>query len=58
MEPDLKGYTSLMVVKSAKLTFFNDLMDWAIEWCEGVYDDPIVRNTPEGYYELMGKLKK
>lgn len=57
MEWELEGYTTLMIIKEAKMSFFADFMIWATEWCKGVYDDPVVRNTPEGYYELLGKLK-
>lgn len=58
MEPELEGYTSLIIIKEAKMTFLNDFMAWAIEWCKGVYDNPVIRNTPEGYIEILGKLRK
>ena len=56
MESIPEGYTSLIIIKEVKMAFFADFIVWANDWCKGVYDDPIIRNTPEGDYELLGKL--
>lgn len=58
MEPDLKEYKSLMLVKQANMNFMVDFMKWASDWAKDNGYDGLIRNTPEGYYELMGKLKK
>lgn len=57
MEPDLKEYKSLMIVKQADMYFMVDFMKWAAEWAKDNGYDGQIRNTPEGYYELLGKLK-
>lgn len=56
MEQDLKDHTSLMVIQSAKMTFFSDFCLWAQDWCKGLYEDVVIRNTPDGSYEILGKL--
>ena len=54
MEPDLEGYTTLMIIKEVNMQLFTDFMYWIEDWAKG-YKHIVMRNTPEGYYELLGK---
>lgn len=60
--PEQDGYKSIIVIKEADLRFFADLMTWTNEvWFpENGYDakEAIVRNTRQGYYEIMAKPKQ
>lgn len=59
MEEDkLKDHVSLLVIQSGRLTLITDLLKWVSEWCDGLYEDVIIRNTFNGNYEIWGKLKK
>lgn len=54
---ELNDHTSLLVIKSAKLTLMSDLLYWVKEWCDGLYEDVVIRNDSDGCYEILGKLK-
>ena len=56
-ENELKDHRSLLVIKSGSLNLVADLLHWVGEWCDGLYEDVVIRNTPDGSYEIMGKLK-
>lgn len=57
--PEQDGYHSIIIIKQCDMRFFGDLMQWANqEWFpQNGYDgqQAIVRNTAEGYYEIMAK---
>lgn len=57
MSDKLKEHTSLLVIKSGRLTLMTDLFEWVNEWCKGLYGDVVIRNTSDGSFEIMGKLK-
>ena len=58
MEDKFKGFVSIIVIKEGNLSFFADLSKWAIEWFQqNGYEEGIMRNTPEGYYEILAKPK-
>lgn len=57
MSDELKDHTSLLVIKSGRLTLMADLLEWVGEWCKGLYEDVAIRNTSDGSFEILGKLK-
>lgn len=55
MEDDLRGYKSLIIIKQIDMDFMVEFMTWVTDWASENGYDGKVRNTPEGYYEIMGK---
>lgn len=60
--PEQDGYESIAIIKQAQMSFLTDLMNWMSEqWFpENGYDgkEAIMRNTPQGFYEIMAKPKE
>lgn len=57
MEDELKDHVSLLVIQSERLILVSDLLLWVKVWCEGLYEDLVIRNSPSGGYEIFGKKK-
>jgi len=57
IEPQPNDRVSLLVIESGKMTLVADLLVWVLEWCDGLYEDVVIRNTSTGSYEILGKLK-
>ena len=57
MEDRLKDHRSLLVIEGGSINLVADLLVWVQNWCEGLYEDVIIRNTSKGSYEILGKLK-
>lgn len=58
MNEEPEGFHSLIVIKEGNLSFLADLMKWASEWAEEhEYESPRIRNTEDGFYEILAKPK-
>lgn len=58
MEDKLKDRVSLLVIQSGRLNLVSDLLLWVGKWCDGLYEDVVIRNTHGGSYEILGRLKE